>query len=109
MITAPEPCRPVGGSKDRLDLGPRQKMHLTFVVPFARCRENALDMGAVGRLLEGREAEEGVDGSLRRRLRVLTLTPRFVSSSSRNALIKGASSSSSAKADSGLRSCHVRT
>ncbi len=50
------------GGKDCFDLRARQKMHLTFVVPLARYRENALDMGAVGRLLEGHEAEEGADG-----------------------------------------------
>ena len=45
-----------------LDLGPRQEMHLTLIVALARYREDSLDNGAVGRLLEGREPEEGADG-----------------------------------------------
>src|SRR5271166_6524160 len=37
-------------------------MRLTLVVALARYREDALDMRAVGRLLEGREPEERADG-----------------------------------------------
>jgi hypothetical protein len=37
-------------------------MHLTLVVALARYREHSLDKGAVGRLLEGREPEEGANG-----------------------------------------------
>jgi hypothetical protein len=62
MIAASEPCRAIGSGKDRFDLGPRQKMHLTLVVALARYREDSLDQGAVGRLLEGREPKEGSDG-----------------------------------------------
>src|SRR5205814_1348194 len=62
VITASEPCRAIGNSKDRLDLGPCQEMHLTLAVALARYREHSLDKGAVGRLLEGREPEEGANG-----------------------------------------------
>ena len=62
VIAASEPCRAIGSGKDRLDLGPRQEMHLRLVVSLARYREHALDKGAVGRLLEGREPEEGANG-----------------------------------------------
>jgi hypothetical protein len=43
MIAASEPCRAIGSGKDRFDLGPRQKMHLTLVVALARYREDSLD------------------------------------------------------------------
>jgi hypothetical protein len=62
VVAAPEPCRAIGSGEDRLDLGPRQELHLTLVVALARDREDALDKGAVGRLLEGREPEEGANG-----------------------------------------------
>src|SRR5215207_6039194 len=62
VIAASEPCRAIGSGKNRLDLGPRQEMHLTLVVALARYREDSLDEGAVGRLLEGREPEEGANG-----------------------------------------------
>jgi hypothetical protein len=62
VIATTEPCRPIGRGKDRLDLGARQEMHLTLVVALARYREDALDKGAVSRLLEGHETEEGADG-----------------------------------------------
>jgi triosephosphate isomerase len=38
VIAASEPCRAIGSGKDRLDLGPRQEMHLTLVVALARKR-----------------------------------------------------------------------
>ena len=62
MIAAAKPCRAIRSGKDRLDLGPRQEMHLTLVVALARYREHSLDKGAVGRLLEGREPEERANG-----------------------------------------------
>ena len=37
-------------------------MHLTLVMAFARHREDPLNKGAVGRLLEGGEAEERANG-----------------------------------------------
>jgi hypothetical protein len=63
VIAASEPCRPIGCSKDRLDLGSRQEIHLPLVVALARYRKHALDMGAVGRLLEGHETKERADGA----------------------------------------------
>jgi hypothetical protein len=62
VIAASEPCRAIGHGKDRLDLEPRQEMHLTLVVALARHREDSLDKGAMGRLVEGRELEEGATG-----------------------------------------------
>jgi hypothetical protein len=62
MIAASEPCRTIGSDKDRLDLGPCQEMNLTFVVTLAWNRQDSLDQGTVGRLLEGRESEEGTNG-----------------------------------------------
>jgi hypothetical protein len=35
VIAVSEPCRAIGRGKDRLDLGPRQEMHLTLVVALA--------------------------------------------------------------------------
>src|SRR3979409_945929 len=61
-MAAREAHGPIGRGKDRLDLGARQEMHLTLVVALARYREDALDKGAVSRLLEGHETEEGADG-----------------------------------------------
>ena len=58
VIATPEPCRAIWGSENRLDLGPRQEMHLTLVVAFAWYREDSLDKGTVDRLLEGGEPEE---------------------------------------------------
>ena len=62
VIAASEPCCAIGSGKDFLDLRPRQEMHLTLVVTLARYREHSLDKGAVGRLLEGGEPEERVNG-----------------------------------------------
>jgi len=59
---ASEPCRPIGRHEDRLDLWARQEMHLSLVVALARYCEDALDEGAVSRLLERHEPEEGADG-----------------------------------------------
>ena len=44
-------------------------------MPLARYCENALDMGAVGRLLEGREPEEGADGGQAQVARPYARTP----------------------------------
>jgi hypothetical protein len=106
VIAASEPCRAIGSGKDRLDLRPRQEVHLTLVVALARYREDSLDKGTVGRLLEGGEPEERANG-VRRKLRVLAPAPRFVSRSARNALIKGTSRSSRARSEGGLwsRAC----
>src|SRR5262245_8040680 len=89
--------------KDRLNLGARQEMYLTLVVTLARYREDALDKGAVGRLLEGYETEEGANGG-QAQVALLTPAPRFVPRSARNALMKDASRSSNARAEGGLRS-----
>src|SRR6516225_7365151 len=62
VIPASEPGCPIGRSEDRLDLGASQEMHLTLVVTLVRYREDALNDGTMGRLLEGCEAEEGADG-----------------------------------------------
>ena len=75
VITVPEPRRAVGSGKDRLDLGVRQEIHLTFVVALARYRENSLDQGAVGRLLEGGEPEERPNGRQTQVARSGTGTP----------------------------------
>src|SRR5437899_8513002 len=57
VIAASEPCRSIRSGEDRLDLGSGQERHLAFVVSLGRYR--ALDMRAVGRLLERCEAKEG--------------------------------------------------
>jgi hypothetical protein len=62
VIAASKPCHAIGSGKDRLDLGPREEMYLTLVMALARYREDSLDKGAVGRLLEGCEPEEGANG-----------------------------------------------
>jgi hypothetical protein len=62
VVAAAEPRRPIGSGEDGLDLGARQEVHLSLVVALARDREHALDEGAVRRLLERREPEEGADG-----------------------------------------------
>ncbi len=61
-IAASEPCRSIRSGKDRFDLGSGQEMQLALVVSLARYREDALDVCAVGRFLEGCEPEEGADG-----------------------------------------------
>src|SRR5262249_29817651 len=61
VIATSEPGRTIGSGKDYLDLGPRQEMHLTLVVALARYRDDTLDKGAVRRLLEGGEPEEGAN------------------------------------------------
>jgi hypothetical protein len=77
VIAASKPCRPIGGGEYRFDLGPRQEMYLTFVVPLAWYREDALDMGAIGRLLEGREPEEGALLLQRKNSAAVTLRRNF--------------------------------
>jgi len=62
VIAASEPCRAIGNGKDRLNLGPRQEVHLRLIVALARNREDSLDKGGVGRLLEGGEPEERANG-----------------------------------------------
>jgi len=62
MVAMSEPCRSIGSGKNRLDLGPRQEMYLTLIMAFARHCQDALDKGAVGRLLEGYEPEKGANG-----------------------------------------------
>jgi hypothetical protein len=48
MITTSEPCRAIWGGENRLDLGPRQEMHLTLVMALARYREDTLDAAEYG-------------------------------------------------------------
>jgi hypothetical protein len=62
MITTSEPCRAIWGGENRFDLGPRQEMHLALVMTLAWYRQDALDQGAVSRLLERYEPEEGANG-----------------------------------------------
>jgi hypothetical protein len=62
VIAPSEPCRAIESGKDRLDLGSRQELDLALVVALARYREDSLDKGAAGRLLEGHEPEEGANG-----------------------------------------------
>jgi len=62
MITTSEPCRAMWGGENRFDLGPRQEMHLAFVMTLAWYRQDSLDQGAVSRLLERYEPEEGANG-----------------------------------------------
>jgi hypothetical protein len=78
-------------------------MHLPLVVTLARDREDALNMALLaGSSKDTKRKKELI--AVRRRLRVLMLAPRFFSRSSRNALTKDASRSSSTKAEGGLRS-----
>ena len=52
VVAASEPCRAIWGGENRFDLGPRQEMHLAFVMTLAWYRQDSLDQGAVSRLLE---------------------------------------------------------
>lgn len=62
VIAPPQPCRPIRGGEDGLDLRSVKEMDLTLVVALARYRQHTLDMSPVGRLFEGCETEEGTDG-----------------------------------------------
>jgi hypothetical protein len=61
VIAASEPRRSIRRGQYRLDLGPRQEIHLPLIVTLTRYRENPLDQSAVGWLLKGYETEEGAD------------------------------------------------
>jgi len=43
VIAAAKPRRSIGRGENRLDLGVRQEVHLSFVVALARNGEHALD------------------------------------------------------------------
>lgn len=65
VITPSQPCASIRTGQDRFNLGPGEKLKLSLVASLARDREHALNLGAMGRLLErciserpnGREAE----------------------------------------------------
>ena len=62
VIASSKPCRSIGNGQDCLDLRSGQEMRLTLVVPLAGYRKDALNMRAVGWLLERREPEERAYG-----------------------------------------------
>jgi hypothetical protein len=101
VIAASEPCRSIRSGEDRLDLGAGQVSHLAFVVSLGRYREHALDMRAVGRLLERSEAKEGPDGGQAQVAGLDADVPLVLEVLQKRA-DEGASRSSSAKADGGL-------
>jgi hypothetical protein len=103
VIAASEPGSSIWRRKDSLDLISLQEIHLTLVVALGWYREDASYKGAVSGFLEGHERKKE-RMVVRRILRVLIGEPRFVSRSSRKALMKGAARSSSARSDGGLRS-----
>lgn len=61
VIATSQPRRAIGRGEDRLNLGPNQELHLMLVMALVRYCDNSLDKGAVRRLLEGLEPEEGAN------------------------------------------------
>ena len=50
VITPSQPCAAIRTGQDRFNLGPGEKLKLSLVASLARDREQALNLGAMGRL-----------------------------------------------------------
>ena len=62
VIASSSPCRAIGRSEERIDLGACEEVGGTPLKPLARNREDALDQSGVLGFFEGRIAEEGPNG-----------------------------------------------
>lgn len=62
VITPSQPCAAIRTRQDRFNLRPGEKLKLSRVASLARDREHALNLGAMGRLLERRISEERPNG-----------------------------------------------
>lgn len=62
VITPSQPCAAIRTGQDRFNLGPGEKLKLSLIASLARDREHALNLGAMGRLLERRISKERPNG-----------------------------------------------
>jgi hypothetical protein len=102
VIAAAKPRRSIGRGENRLDLGARHEVHLSLVVALARYGETCW----ISELCAGSSKDTNLKKermTVRRRLRVFALAPRFVSRSVRNAPMNVAPRSGGVRADGDLR------